>query len=125
MPPCNFVIQRSARSKPIVCHTDKLKEYGGEPPPSWIDDGSDFPVTKGSPSRQDAAPATSVPVDVTLPVTESAEVDDDGDRPLIEAHRVVDAMRNEVPMSDKPDSPPPARRLRERGQLRCPARMRD
>ena len=30
-----------------------------------------------------------------------------------------------IPWSDRPDSPPQRRRLRDRGQLRCPARMRD
>jgi transposase InsO family protein len=125
MPPCNFVIQRSARSKPIVCHTDKLKEYGGEPPPSWIDDGSDLPVTEGSPSRQDVAPAESAQVDVTQPPTGAADVDADDDRPGVDAHRAVDEKRDDVSRNDRTDSPPQSRRLRDRGQLRRPARMRD
>jgi len=34
--PVNFVIQRSARAKPIVVHIDKLKKCYGQTPESWL-----------------------------------------------------------------------------------------
>jgi hypothetical protein len=36
IPPCNYVIQRSARGKPIVVHADKLKACMGATPTSWL-----------------------------------------------------------------------------------------
>ena len=36
IPPCNFVIQKNARSKPLVAHSDKLKLFLGDPPKAWI-----------------------------------------------------------------------------------------
>ena len=47
IPPSNFVIQRAKNSLPKVVHADKLKAWGGDPLPSWLDtptgpvDGSD------------------------------------------------------------------------------------
>ena len=37
LPPCNYVIQRSQRSKAQVVHQDKLKACLGETPKSWLD----------------------------------------------------------------------------------------
>jgi len=37
IPPVNFVIQRTKNSVPQVVHADKLKLWGGEPLPSWLD----------------------------------------------------------------------------------------
>ena len=37
IPPSNYVIQKSQRSKPMTIHGDKLKKYFGEPPRSWIE----------------------------------------------------------------------------------------
>jgi len=36
IPPVNFVLQLSAKSKPFVVHTDKLKKCYGETPVSWL-----------------------------------------------------------------------------------------
>jgi len=35
--PLTVEIQRSARSRPNVVHVDKLKEFRGTPPSSWLD----------------------------------------------------------------------------------------
>jgi len=35
--PLTMEIQRSARSRPKVVHVDKLKEFRGTPPSSWLD----------------------------------------------------------------------------------------
>jgi transposase InsO family protein len=37
LPPSNFVIQRTKNAQPKVVHTDKLKAWGGDPLPSWLD----------------------------------------------------------------------------------------
>jgi len=34
--PVNYVLQRSAKSKPFVVHVDKLKRCYGETPKSWL-----------------------------------------------------------------------------------------
>jgi len=34
--PVNFVLQKSAKSKPFVTHVDKLKKCYGETPVSWL-----------------------------------------------------------------------------------------
>lgn len=34
--PVNYVLQKSARSKPFVVHVDKLKKYYGDVPSNWI-----------------------------------------------------------------------------------------
>jgi len=34
--PVNYVIQRSAKTKPIVVHVDKLKKCYGDTPNSWL-----------------------------------------------------------------------------------------
>jgi hypothetical protein len=36
IPPVNFVIQKSARAKPVVVHADKLKKCHGQTPESWL-----------------------------------------------------------------------------------------
>jgi len=36
IPPVNFVIQKSERTKPIVVHIDKLKKCCGQTPVSWL-----------------------------------------------------------------------------------------
>jgi hypothetical protein len=36
IPPVNFVLQKSQRSKPFVVHIDKLKRCFGETPKSWL-----------------------------------------------------------------------------------------
>jgi transposase InsO family protein len=44
IPPCNYVIQKSSRSRPIVTHTDKLKACLGDTPKSWLtDEGGESP----------------------------------------------------------------------------------
>ena len=42
--PVNYVIQRSARAKPIVVHVDKLKRCYGETPNSWLNPSTSVDV---------------------------------------------------------------------------------
>ena len=37
IPPVNYLIQKSKRSRPIICHVDKLKKWTtDDPPKSWL-----------------------------------------------------------------------------------------
>jgi len=37
LPPVNYLIQKSKRSRPIICHVDKLKKWTtDDPPKSWL-----------------------------------------------------------------------------------------
>jgi Integrase zinc binding domain len=45
--PVNYLIQKSARSDPIVVHVDKLKTYIGDTPMSWL-------LNSSSPTPEDA-----------------------------------------------------------------------
>jgi len=47
IPPCDFVIQKTRRSKPLIVHADKLRECHGQTPESWLD----APVTDAETSR--------------------------------------------------------------------------
>ena len=139
IPPCNYVIQKSARSKPIVTHTDKLKACLGEVPKSWLTDVGDSPST-----------------DEAVPLPGEDEEDVSGDESWAgnhepSAHGEPDQV-TEAPTStmtpvewgdtdvqepaglSRPPSPPsepvdptasPSRQLRNRGQLRRPARYKD
>jgi hypothetical protein len=53
MPPCDYVIQKSARSKPIMAHADKLKRCGGETPKSWLVEESDGQEPTSVPEEQE------------------------------------------------------------------------
>ncbi len=113
VPPCNFVLQQTARSKSFVTHVDKLKEFFGDPPvASWITDD-----TNPQPVGVEAAP--EVAQTVQQPVTGTAPASRD----------VTSRQRNRqrVQESDN-DGPcpqtPPGRQLRHRDQRRLPARYR-
>jgi transposase InsO family protein len=41
IPPVNYVLQKSARSKPFVVHVDKLKRCYGDTPRNWMNSGDD------------------------------------------------------------------------------------
>ena len=45
LPPVNYLIQRSSRSRPIIAHVDKLKSWATDhPPQSWLKFGDDSPA---------------------------------------------------------------------------------
>ena len=113
IPPCNFVLQQTARSKPFVTHVDKLKEFFGDPPAaSWlVDDATPPPVVVDvltavpQPAQQHGMAAA--PVETNTPVIQlerrrERDVKDDGRRVQT----------------------PPVRQLRARDQRRVPARYR-
>ena len=130
IPPCNYVLQKSVRGKPIVTHTDKLKACLGNTPKSWLtDDGGVvleiepaveieniddlFIGDEGEGARE--RPAVDRPV--SRPVTP-----DVGDTGVGDGAVSPESSRagSPVPVPDQP-----GRGLRERGQLRRPARYRD
>jgi hypothetical protein len=61
IPPVNFVIQKSARGKPVVVHIDKLKKCYGQTPDSWLtdpepercEDSAPTVVSSGDPVKAD------------------------------------------------------------------------
>jgi transposase InsO family protein len=120
-PPCNYVIQKSIRSKPIMTHADKLKSCPGETPRSWLSDGAE---------TEEQAQAPEVPGD------DSAE---GGDQNQLEAEdpESVPCEPGEPEETQQPDmldGQPPVvlntpgsqdRALRDRGRLRRPARFMD
>jgi hypothetical protein len=126
LPPCNFVIQKSAKSKPIVAHVDKLKEYYGEPPTSWVAKEPDHPVAMGSPAEGSVPPAEpdrnelvepmeneeSQGVGVTVGNSDAREGSNEGNRAA------------ESSISDSPEIvSPTGRRLRRPEQRRRPVRF--
>jgi len=52
--PVNYVLQKTARSKPFVVHADKLKRCYGVTPRSWIPAAVTVPVTGGQSGSDDA-----------------------------------------------------------------------
>ena len=133
MPPCDYVIQKSARSKPIMAHADKLKRCGGETPKSWLVEESErqepASVPEGqeeeSPEGSDTEEVSpdqaaeespgSAPVEPTEPRHET-----DLQFDVLSAPQPV--VRNDV-VTDVPGSE--ERALRDRGRLRRPARFVD
>jgi transposase InsO family protein len=78
IPPVNFVLQKSARSKPFVVHIDKMKKCYGQTPSSWLPHDDKLSVTEPS----DETVATQQEVTVPQPkqrnkrpVQHSSEVD--------------------------------------------------
>ena len=120
IPPCNFVIQRSQRSKTMVVHADKLKACFGDTPKSWLSEPSPEPT-----------------VQIAAEETESVhEVFGDG-TPLMKRHSVHDAGTRSQPAEEaceddrtpilvddvwKPADSPSNRRFRDRNRLKRPAR---
>ena len=126
IPPCNYVLQKTARSKPFITHADKLKKCFSEVPKSWLTDCPAPPVAEEG-VESDAAPDPSEgeavsECELVEPVVEemlgtpvaqqqrfpSAEVDKDVDRPTV-----------------NDSSPDQSRNLRKRECLRRPARYVD
>jgi hypothetical protein len=122
IPPCNFVIQKSSRSKPLVAHVDKLKEYFGVPPPSWLTEEQDLPVTEGS--------LPDTPVDIVVPENTDravADSDDNVSQNLVPIDGGgLDSVESPGEDSDNEvipvDVSPAGRQLRRPDQRRRPAR---
>ena len=121
IPPCNLVIQRSQRSKPLVVHADKLKACLGETPKSWLsvsDTGSEQPAATDEAEPTDEAPEINL------------FHEDGGDVPVVPKHPRPD---EEIAEDDDPfvdagrnlgqnGSPADRKFFRDRNRLRRPAR---
>jgi hypothetical protein len=133
MPPCDYVIQKSARSKPIMAHADKLKRCGGETPKSWLVEESDGQEPASVPEEQEeespegsdteevgqdqAAEENpgSAPVEPTEPRPEmNLQFDVLGDHQPV----VMNDVATDAPGTDE-------RVLRDRRRMRRPARFVD
>jgi hypothetical protein len=123
--PCNYVLQKSARSKTFMTHADKLKEYSGETPKSWL---LDEQTVQEPPTRQETAEEDSFEgsdreeIEQGLPVTEEpTPVDgapEETESEEVQQPVVLEEVVKDVPGSDE-------RALRDRGRLRRPARFVD
>ena len=88
LPPVNFVIQRSKNGIPKVVHADKLKLWGGEPLPSWLEEVQDkdakkelvaepVPTGPNETGKRQAKRKSKEPV---VPEISKAQFDDSDDR---------------------------------------------
>jgi hypothetical protein len=125
MPPCNYVIQRSARSKPIVTHADKLKECLGETPKSWLSNEQEVRETPAlqQASEDDSSEASDEMETELDPPNPGESVTEEGapeeTEPEVNQQPVaLEEVANDVPGSAE-------RALRNRGRLRRPARFLD
>ena len=123
LPPCNYVIQKSARGKPIVVHADKLKSCGAETPKSWLSD--------------EGEPCVPSDVAVAAPESDITDVSDEqGDgEPMARPASPIITLPN-IPVPEGGESvlmagpapslyceSPNARPLRDRARLRRPVRF--
>jgi len=69
--PVNFVLQRSARSKPCVVHADKLKKYHGPTPHRWLHSVSEGAVMPEQ-DIDDSIKPTQVMSTITTAATEAS-----------------------------------------------------
>ena len=125
MPPCNYVIQRSARSKPIVTHADKLKKCLGETPKSWLSNEQEVRETPAlqQASEDDSSEASDEMETELDPPNPGESVTEEGapeeTEPEVNQQPVaLEEVAKDVPGSDE-------RALRNRGRLRRPARFLD
>ena len=109
IPPCDVVLQKSARSKAFVAHVDKLKTFYGDPPLSWIDDVASTPVVGDRPCEN-----TNVVDDVQAPSPKRPAMNNKYSAPRTGSDPVIDDDRS-----------PPARSLRDRNRIARPGRFRN
>ena len=132
IPPCNFVLQKTARSSPFVTHADKLKKCLGDTPKSWLPKAVEQPeqtcVQEVPPV--DATEASNEEVGPDQPTAEEPEsLPVEPAEPQLE-ESTQPAVRNEqqpVAADDVVQDAPRSedRALRDRRRLRRPARFVD
>ena len=99
--PVNAVIQQSKRSKPLVCHVDKLKPCEGETPAHWFETSEDVSTDVNRPDEME---------EDVVPVGNDVVADDDcADR----ADALIQSELCELPL-----------RRSNRLNRRCPKRFR-
>ena len=138
IPPCNFVLQKNARSKPIVTHTDKLKKCWGPTPKSWLTE-SDVTAapTPSVDVEKDQKPSSEDESGIALQSPAGREevsqpqspprTTDSGRGPILSAQSPPGVVeRNHETQHDSPVAAGHDDRvLRDRGQLKRPARFKD
>ena len=66
LPPVNYVIQKTKRSRPFIAHVDKLKPwYSDDLPKSWLSDGDGCANTDADPGLVNTGSGTRPSDDVT------------------------------------------------------------
>jgi hypothetical protein len=121
IPPCNYVIQRSQRSKTLVVHADKLKACFGETPKSWLSEPSTEPkelnVAEETESINEQQGDGMPPVDRNDAPTEAVH-----SRPADGASEDDSSPIDADVVWNRADSPGGNRRFRDRNRLKRPAR---
>ena len=139
IPPCNFVIQKTARSRPIVTHTDKLKKYAGPALESWLPETTmGHPVLQEEEAAEDASSETEglaeaelLQLDTFPPDARAPDGEGTIETPAIEGPRTGPSpmpavhLDTAVSILEADKSLPDGRILRDRGRLKKPGRFRD
>ena len=142
MPPCDYVLQKSARSKPFVAHADKLKKCWEDAPKSWLsEEGEQSEPMRGPGTLVDEPEAESQesdtedvnpqrgdrPDQAAEEDSGSAPVEPTEPRPEIDLQFDVLGDQQPVVMNDVVTDAPGTdeRVLRDRRRMRRPARFID
>jgi hypothetical protein len=129
IPPCNFALQKSARSKPFITHTDKLKMWQGEKPPSWLPDTPPSSEDEGypeSPSEEGSdASRADTPVEMAPDSVDEGGVGVPANRDVLRKESSPGPAQNTPPPVAQTPRAEPGRVLRERRDLKIPRRYRD
>ena len=89
IPPCDFVIQRTKKSRPMVVHANKLKMCECSTPPSWLKSSDMQPA---EPTLVTELVEATEPV-VPLEIRDSMSADDD--RPVTPGHPKADREKSQ------------------------------
>jgi transposase InsO family protein len=135
MPPCDYVLQKSARSKPFVAHADKLKKCWEDAPKSWLSEEGELLEPTRAPEASADEPGESQGSDIDEVSPDQAVEEDSGSAPVEptesrpEIDLPLDVLRAPQPVvtndvvTDAPGTD--ERVLRDRGRMRRPARFID
>ena len=114
IPPSNYVLQKSPRSKAFVVHTDKLKKCFGNTPTSWLS-SAETDVSESSREQSPVPKMCSEPPHYVSP-----------HRPSENRRRQEPLLRDEVIPDELSDDPyTESRRRRYPRKYRRPARFED
>ena len=131
MQTCDYVLQKSARSKPFVAHADKLKKCYGETPKSWLldEDEPSQPTCLPEATRNESSGGRDAEEAEQQPSADGEPVLNEPAEPSPEVNQPLDVPEVQPPV-DVDDGrtaaqEPDGRALRDRRRLRRPARFAD
>ena len=88
LPPVNYLIQKSKRSRPIICHVDKLKKWTtDDPPKSWLTSNEQQPDDDNDPNFDTNSVDNTQPDQTTEKVitTTSEDIDSTQVKQIVES----------------------------------------